>query len=191
MAIIAIVEGHGEVESLPILVRRVSSELHGTTKSLPQSNMMRLPRSKLLRDDGIENAVKAASIKLGNLGDILILLDSDDDAPEELEAHINFRAKSVAPHMNVNGIVAVREYEAWIIHSVESLRGKRGLPNDISPPDNPDIIRGAKEWLSSRMEGHTYSETADCAAFTAQMDLIMAMNSASFKKLCDAIASCG
>lgn len=188
---ILIVEGHGDVESLPILIRRISSELDNSKyREILRNNVIRISRSRLLRNGEVERAVQAASIKLNNTGDVLIVLDSDDDDPETLENSLNTRAKAAAPHLNVSAVVAVREYEAWLIHSIESLRGKRGLPTDISPPQNPDSIRGAKEWISKRMVGQTYSEIADCAALTAQMDLNLALNSDSFKKLCNAVKSC-
>lgn len=140
-----------------------------------------------MRDGELEKAVTAASIKLGGSGNIIVLIDSDDD-PLLLESSLNIRAKAAAPHLNVEVILAVREFESWIIHSISSLAGKKGLPDDIFPPENPDAIRGAKEWISDRMIGFSYSETVDCASFTASMNLDLCMQSTSFNKFCQVIA---
>lgn len=180
----AIVEGHGEVESLPILVRRISTELVCASQlNLQKTNIFRINKSKIVRPGEIEKAVKAASIKLGQKGSIIVLLDADSDDPDTLLGELSTRAKTAAPHINVEVIIAVREYESWIIHSISSLAGKRGLPTEITTPAHPEAIRGAKEWISNLMNNSRYSETIDCPALSAQMDLNLCLNSESFTKL--------
>lgn len=189
MSVVAVVEGHGEVESLPILIRRVCIERRlPVVHSLSHRSIFRIPRSKLVRAGEIEKAVAAAAIKLGGPGNILVLIDSDDDDPVSLENYLNGRAKAAAPHLNVEVVLAVREFESWIIHSISSLAGRKGLPENIMPPENPDAIRGAKEWISERMVGFSYSETVDCAAFTASMDLNLCMKSTSFSRFCEVVS---
>ncbi len=56
--------------------------------------------------------------------------------------------------------------------AAESLRGLRGLPADLAAPEQPESIRGAKEWLTDRMPPQdSYSETRDQAALTAKFDM--------------------
>jgi hypothetical protein len=79
-------------------------------------------------------------------------------------------------------VLAKREFEAWFLAASASLRGIRGLPRDLEPPPDPEAIRGAKEWLNSRMVPNGYSPTADQPALTAQFDLASARSAPSFDK---------
>ena len=56
---------------------------------------------------------------------------------------------------------------------------------DLSSPENPEQIRGAKEWLDRRMTpGRKYSPTVDQAALVASLDLHAARACRSFDRLC-------
>lgn len=82
----------------------------------------------------------------------------------------------------VRGVVlAVREYEAWLVAAASSLRGRSGLPDDLEPPPDPEAIGSPKAWLDRRMRG--YSETTDQPALTAHLDLDLARAAPSFDKL--------
>ena len=71
----------------------------------------------------------------------------------------------------------VKENEA------ESLRGQRGLSDDIHSPNDPEAIRGAKEWLSHQMENNrTYSATTDQPALATLFDIEQARQADSFDK---------
>jgi hypothetical protein len=69
-------------------------------------------------------------------------------------------------------VLAHREYEAWFLAAIESLRGVRGIRADaVSHPD-PEAPGGAKGQLEQRLAaGRSYSETADQAALTATFDM--------------------
>ena len=85
--------------------------------------------------------------------------------------------------MPISVILAKREFEAWFLAAAESLRNKRGLPNNLVPPENPESIRGAKEWLGDKMPvGGSYKETTDQPAFTAVFDMNAARAADSFDK---------
>jgi hypothetical protein len=56
-----------------------------------------------------------------------------------------------------------------------------GLPQDFSPPQNPEEIQGAKERLQAKM-GRPYSEVLDQPRFTAIFDLAAARSARSFDK---------
>jgi hypothetical protein len=67
--------------------------------------------------------------------------------------------------------MAHREYEAWFLAAVESLRGQRGIRADASSPDDPEYARGAREALEDLMiAGRGYHTTADQPALTAIFD---------------------
>ena len=44
-----------------------------------------------------------------------------------------------------------REYEAWFLATIESLRGTRGIRDDATPHPDPESPRGAAEELRRRM----------------------------------------
>ena len=115
----------------------------------------------------------------------LLILDRDDETDPsklcgELAAHIK-ACRGDSPSIVV---MPNREYEAWFLASAESLRGVRGLRDDLTAPQNPEAIRGAKEWLADRSAGaKRYAETADQAALTSQFDMAAARaNSPSFDR---------
>jgi hypothetical protein len=76
---------------------------------------------------------------------ILIVFDSDDDCPKHLAPQVQSWAASEAAPVPCFVVMPTREYEAWFLATIESLRGVRGiLPQASSAPD-PEIRRGAAE----------------------------------------------
>jgi hypothetical protein len=73
-----IVEGHGEVSAVPILLRRMIAELN-LAVPIEVVRPIRQPRGSLLKDRGVESAVQLAAIEMGGSGAIFIILDSDGD----------------------------------------------------------------------------------------------------------------
>lgn len=179
MRIACIVEGHGEVEAVPILIRRMASDIGIYPDILPP---MRVPASKLRKAGELERAVEFAARKCGDGGAILILLDADDDCPAELGPELLFRSVQARADRRIGVVLAKREYEAWFLAATESLAGRRGLPADLASPPDPEAIRDAKGWLADRMGGGSYSETTDQPALTAQFDMNAAGTSDSFDK---------
>jgi hypothetical protein len=178
-----IVEGHGEIEAVPILVRRITQEVYPNlvVQLIPP---VRVPKSRLIKQRELERTVEFVARGVGQQGGILILLDSDDECPATLGPGLLARARQVRAGLPIRVILAKREFEAWFLASAESLRGRRGLADNLESPPNPESIRGAKEWLTARMsEGRRYVETLDQPALTASFDLQRARAAASFDKL--------
>lgn len=174
-----IVEGHGEIEALPVLIRRVGEQLTPPVyPSLDSSDVLRVPKSRLLRSGELERHVELLLRKYDGLVRILVLVDADDDCPAELGPRLLERAESVRPEIDVSVVIAKSEFESWLIAGCRSLAGKCGLARDLKPPSNVEAIRGAKEWLKSRMpsEGRIYKETQDQASLTANFDMDAARN---------------
>jgi len=183
-SIATIVEGDGEVEAFPILLRRICEWLSpGVYCNVLQP--IRVRRDRFLnREEEFRRMLELAALKTGDDGWIVVLLDADDDCPSELGSKILERAKQVVPHKYVSVVLPNREYEAWFLASAISLDSCRGFSfPDI--PTAPEAIRGAKEWLSERNPGGRYREVTDQPAFSARMNLQLAFdNSRSFRKLC-------
>jgi hypothetical protein len=183
-SIAPIVEGHGEVFAVPILLRRLGERFAPET-SVRVLSPIRRSRDRLVQKGELEKDVELAAEKLAGPGTILIILDSDDDCPADLGPNLLARAVAVRPDRTIRVILAQREYEAWFLAAAESLRGRRGLLSSLSPPQAPESVQGAKEWLKRNMIGtRTYSETADQPALTALFDIDLARNCRSFDRLC-------
>ena len=176
-----IVEGHGEVHSLPVLLRRVVREMEPSLH-LSILNPFRIPRGQLVKEDGLRRAVEFMARKVGSDGRILILLDADDDLPCQLGPRLLAQARDCRRDRDISVVIAMREYEAWFLAAAESLRGHRRLPTDLTPPTRPEDIRDAKGWLNQRMSDG-YSETLHQPALTELFDLSAARRSDSFDKL--------
>lgn len=182
-----IVEGHGEVSSLPILLRRIG-QWRSPSRYVEVAPPIRVHRDRFLnKAEEFERHLRLAANKCGDDGWILVLLDADDECPIELASRISNRAEDVLPHRSCSVVLANREYEAWFIGAASSLHGKRGL--SVSHADSlvdPETPRDAKGWLRMRMRPNAYGETTDQPAFSALMDLDLAQRRCrSFRKLCD------
>ncbi len=177
-----IVEGQGDVAAVPALIRRIAAERYPEMViDIPRP--IRVNRNQVVLPDQLEQEVKLATQKIGGKGAIFIIFDSDDDCPAQLGPALLNRASQIHDNLPIAVVLAKHEFEAWFLAAAESLRGKRGLKNDIIPPNNPEEIRGAKEWLYQRMQtGNTYSETRDQPALAALFNLEQARQADSFDK---------
>ncbi len=100
------------------------------------------------------------------------------------------RAREARSDLAIGVVLAKREFEAWFLAAADSLRGKRGLATNLTAPDDPEAIRGAKEWLTARMApGRRYVETLDQSALAATFDLELARRAPSFDKLYRQVAA--
>ena len=178
-----IVEGDGEVEAVPIVIRRIVQGIDPSL-SLKIHHPLRVPRNKLVKPGELERSIELAARRVGMGGAIFVILDSDDDCPATLGPELLDRARKIRPDLSISVVLAKREFEAWFLAAAESLRGKRGLAENIESPSDPESIRGAKEWLTARMvEGRKYVETLDQPALVAAFDLLRARRANSFDKL--------
>jgi len=182
-----IVEGHGEVVSLPILLRRIGN-WRNPDAYIEVCPPIRVHRDRFLRrEEEFQRHLLFAAAKCGDDGWVMVLLDADDDCPAELGACVLARARAVLPHRPVSVILANREYEAWFIGAAASLNGERSLK--ITAADlhiDAEAPRNAKGWLRERMGNQVYGETTDQPAFSAKMNLPQALERCrSFRKLCD------
>ncbi|MCI0379367.1 MAG: DUF4276 family protein [Gemmataceae bacterium] len=183
MMIQPIVEGHGEVAAVPILLRRLRDldELYDLDVQPP----IRRHRNEFFDKARLELAIELA--KKQEYDAILLLFDGDgdDDCPKKDAPTILGWAKAAAARIPCAVVMAFREYEAWFLASIESLRDKRGIRRDAVSHPNPEQPKGAKAELEMRMvENRSYHETADQPALSAQFDMRAAYQKCrSFKHL--------
>lgn len=178
-----IVEGHGEVEAIPVVVRRIA-EQESPLSIVQIPTPIRISKDRLVKTGELERAVELAARLAGQPGGVLVVLDSDDDCPAEQGPALLARAVEARSDRPIAVVLAKREFEGWLLAAAESLRGQRGLPDNLQPPADPEAIRGAKEWLTGRMvAGRAYSPTLDQPALSACFDLDLARErSESFDK---------
>jgi hypothetical protein len=154
------------------------------TFGLEVGRPIRRKRSELVEESSLRKSVRLALLQ-PNLAAILILFDGDDTCPRELAPKLERWAQDEARPVPTAIVIAQREYEAWFLATIESLRGKRGIRDDAESHPDPESVRGAKEALEDRMEVESsYSETADQAALSAALDLQVAYSrSRSFRRM--------
>ena len=176
-----IVEGHGEVLALPILIRRLAKALNPSL--VVGIETRRIPKSQMVQPGEIERKIDEITRQIGRSSAVLILLDADQDCPAILARDLLNRCRSEHGDVLVSVVVAKCEYEAWFLASADSLAGHGGLPDDLSAPDDPESMRGAKEWLSAKMpQQMRYVETRHQQEFSRLIDLNQARKSRSFRK---------
>ena len=187
-SILAIVEGDGEVQAVPVLLRRIAQEVSPTDP--PRIlRPIRVHRSRLIKEGVLEAYVALAAQRVGSGGGVLILLDANGDCPARFGPALLERARTVRPDRRIATVLAKCEYEAWFLASIESIAGSRTLSGDLAAPPAAESVRGAKEWLSRRMQV-PYRPTADQPALTARFDMALARRRApSFDKMWRAVIS--
>jgi hypothetical protein len=184
-SVACIVEGHGEVPAVPILIRRLVEFVNPAVYANVQ-RPIRKPRGTLLREGGIEGAVELAVRGLPELGFVLIIIDSDDSCPKELAPELLARAlRTAAGRRPVGVVLAKMEFESWFIAAAESIAGHSSLPSGLCAPADPESIRDAKGWLQKAMPpGRKYSPTVDQPSLASKFDLNAARRAPSFDKMC-------
>lgn len=181
MTIACIVEGHAEVDAVPLLLRRIKGVV-APNRTLRLPPPIRIPGTRLRKREGLRKAVTLASKRTGENDAILVLIDAEDDCPAQEGPRLLREARELRPDRRTRVVLAKHEYEAWFLAATASLRGERGFAPDAEIPPEPEAVRGAKEWMSARME-KPYSETIDQPGFTGHIDLDQARAADSFDKL--------
>ena len=170
MNIQPIVEGYGEVEAVPILLRRLRDLAQ--VYPLEVNPPIRRHGSDFFDEAQIRKAVRLA-IKQ-NCQALLLIVDGDfeGNCPKSNGPEILGWAQNEAAGTVCAVVMAYREYEAWFLASIESLRGIRGIRSDATSHPQPEVPKGAKGQLELRMdEGRSYNEPADQPAFSAVFDM--------------------
>ena len=181
--VLPIVEGHGDAAALPTLIRRIAQE-------------QGIYDLKILRPH-----VRGDYPKLGaRLQDYLLaaheegapalwVLDYDCKACNNVERDLeDLRRKSqaLAPQLMIRFAFIVKEYESlFLTNEAATRKVLKHIPAEITFPDEPEGIRGAKEWLSKALpKGLAYKETIHQEKISAHLDLpLLRQRSPSFQRL--------
>jgi len=178
-----IVEGHGDVQAVPVLLRRFAADASPPVE-LRVNPPLRIRVGSFLRDEAyfrkyVELAARKA--KLWPKPSVLILLDCEDACPLDLGPRLLEQAAACRSDVRAIVILAYREYETWFVAAAKSLRGVCGLPSDLEPPDVPESVRDAKGWLAEKM-GVPYNEPDHQPRLTAKFAFHEAVVAKSFAR---------
>jgi hypothetical protein len=194
LRVAAIVEGHGEYESIRALLTRVWTEMLGGDY-IEVLQPIRHKRQQLAKQSGIARAVQLAALKLANApgaampSAIVVLVDADTDLPCVLAPALLSWGRSERSDIDIICVVANIEYETWFVAAAETLLEYLDVPTSVAVPSDPERQRQGKGWIERYFRGAKYSETQDQPAMTAKMDLaICRAKSPSFDKLCRELA---
>jgi uncharacterized protein DUF4276 len=184
-----LVEGSGDEFAVPELLRRLRVECGAF--NLTFDHPIRRKRADLANEQGVRYAVQLALKKERGCDGILIVFDSDKDCPKTLAPRVRKWVQIESPDLPAEVVIAHREYEAWFLAALESLRGRRGIREDARSHPRPESVRGAKETLEASMvRGAKYIEKIHQPAFTALFDLAAAYRSCrSFRRMAKAFGA--
>jgi Domain of unknown function (DUF4276) len=170
MQILPIVEGEGDEAAVPALIRRITDAQKRFDVTVSRAHR-RGDLPKVLRrfDDYLQAALLEESA-------ILWVLDYDCAECHDHVKHtkeLKARSRAIAGQRPVEFVFMVQEYETLFLADEETTRQ---VFSDIAPtlkfPANPELIRGAKEWLSeARPKGSNYKPMQHQARLSAQVDL--------------------
>lgn len=151
--IVAIVEGPGDAAALPVLIRLVLEAQGGPDAvQVLKPIFGRKGKADLLRAGELERQARRALNKTKGDARVLLLIDADDDCAATLGPELQQRLDSEFGAGVCAAVVAVREYENWLITDEAALDAKRTLGD-------------------RRTDGRSYRPTADQAPLTAQVDV--------------------
>lgn len=177
-----IVEGDGEVQAVPVLLRRLIPEL-GVYIEIGQS--IKRHRSDLVIEQKFKYTIQEIILPKPELEAVLILFDADDDCASSYVPQMLEWWRETASQIPCAVIMARREYEAWFLAAIDSLRGVRGISQNAEYQADPEQKRDAKGAVRRfTLRTAPYTPTADQPALSAVFDLSQAYRRASsFRKL--------
>lgn len=175
-----VVEGHGEVKAMPVLVRRIVDRIcPGFELDIPQPFILK--RGLMTKEAELSRAVELMARKVGPGEPVLVVLDADTDLGCTLAPRLHAVASKSRSDRAIGVVAAVSEYEAWLIAGLLPLAGCLGVVSDLPQVEDAEKLPNPKAWLKRYMA--TYSETVDQAKLSASIDLDLARRTYSFHKL--------
>lgn len=190
--ILPIVEGHGEVGSVPSLLKRLATHNGGIRVQIYRP--IRGNSSAMLKKDaagnfGIETQINIALHRREEDFDVLfIFIDADVLAPspicEFFPEFYKFCSGKVPAGKKICIVFPNKEFEAWFLGSITSLAGKLNVPASVSTIHNPESIRDAKGIFRNLTHNKIYDSFKDQVKFIPYLDFgLLAQNCRSFRKL--------
>jgi hypothetical protein len=184
-----IVEGHGEVDAVRLLLQRIWLELLDG-EYIDVMKPIRKPRNRVVTDQGFTEAVELAAAKLRQEPEnvdremVLVLLDADPDLACDLGARLKEQVAMTRSDLDVSCVLANVEYETWFVAAAESLVNFVEVRIDDAL-NEPESSRLGKGWIQSHFKLPKYGPRRFQPRMTAAMDLDACRGrSPSFARLC-------
>lgn len=195
--IVPIVEGVGEVEAVPLLLRRLLQEEFARYDWQVAKPKNAHGCGNLLTPGGLEKFLQYAQLE-STCAAVLVLMDGDsvevlppDQRPEEdcapgFAQLLARRAAAIQPQVPVVIVVATWEYEAWFLASIETMEITGLSSYHAAMADT----RSPKGWIDRHLPpGQKYLETIDQAKMTHKLDFRrVEERSRSFRRLKNALS---
>lgn len=184
-----LVEGDGDKEAAPILLRRLLHEEHQRYDWLVgPKHVMKVHGLAKLRN---ELPKYMEHLRGKSCAGAMILLDLEDQLPcQEAPALAEAIAGLQPLPFPVVVVFAYREYESWFLAGLPSIAAQSSLfAADLTYPNDPEAKRGAKEELTKRMPATVkYNAVLHQAKFTDYLSFEQARRAPSFRRLERALA---
>lgn len=181
--LLPIVEGHGEIPAVPILIRNIlAAQGIQDVQPLPAWRKGEYPSVTKNFDNIFLAAIKENA-------PILWVMDFDSkgyDCPAKEAQNLLTRAEALRPGWPIEIAFLVKEYETlFLIDEAATRKVLIDIPAKTAFPQNPEQIRGTKQWLSDQQpSGKAYKETVHQARITAHLNLdLLREKSADFAHL--------
>lgn len=168
--ILPIVEGDGDFDAVPELIRRISHDLERFDVQVCRPHKRGdLPKVLGRFDDYFQTAMLEGC-------PILWVLDYDCEDCNDQAAHVDelrSRAKKLARGAAYEFVFIVKEFESlFLADSKTTRRVFPDIPESLVFPANPEAIRDAKGWLSAaRPKGFAYKPTQHQKQLASQVEL--------------------
>lgn len=168
--ILPIVEGDGDMQAVPELIRRVAHELgHFDLTVCKPHKRGDLPKVRSRFEDYFRTALLEGC-------PILWVMDYDCEdchSPIADLAELRSRATPMALGARFEFAFMVQEFETLFLADHETTRLVfSDIPDALAFPTDPESVRGAKEWLSSaRPKGSSYKPTQHQKRLSSQVNL--------------------
>ena len=108
MKLAMVVEGHGEMAAVPILVERILALRAPGAQVTVLRKPFRVPRGRMVTGDHLERAIQFQVGRVESDGGILVFLDADDDCPADIGPRLLRRIVESSKLSRVGLVVAER-----------------------------------------------------------------------------------
>lgn len=186
--IVPVVEGDGEVEAVPILLRQflINYDRHDIRISRP---MNARGRGRLTRPQGLEDFIEYA-VKKPGCNAVLLIMDSEGECPKsDILPDLIKRVANLNLPLPVFLVFPHYNFESWFAASLPAYAGRKIKGRKLIPPEalfDGDVESGnGKRILKGIINpGLKYRETEDQASLTRLMDFdLVRQRSRSFRRM--------
>ncbi|MEW6332168.1 MAG: DUF4276 family protein [Pseudomonadota bacterium] len=173
--LLLVLEGHGEVQAAPVLVRRVLGELHGIYPHKIETH--RRGGLAHLRANDWAHFRRYLPVAFMERMPVLWMVDNDEGVcARTLLQEMYKHAKSTGIQQRLAFCFWYREYETMFLYDPANVAKMFGIENFVVP-NNPDDSRAAKGIISRAMpSGYAYKETINQSQLSAVIDLELVRN---------------